>query len=77
VNQEIYRIYIVFHFFKKELKFYDIENNLNYFVKLFDYLGYVKTDYAYEDADIEYKETCGRYYISTKLEFYSEDLLYL
>ena len=59
------------------MKFYDIENNLNYFVKLFDYLGYVKTDYAYEDADTEYKETCGRYYISPKLELYSIKFLYL
>lgn len=71
--------YIVFHFFKNELKFYDIENNTDYFIKLFDYLGYVKTDYAYEDFDseCEYKEMCNRYYISTKLETYSESLLFL
>jgi len=65
------------HFFKKELKFYDIENNLDYFNKLFDYLGYVKTDYAYDDVDLEYQAMCNRYYISEKLEVYSESLLYL
>jgi hypothetical protein len=64
-------------FFKKELKFYDIENNFDYFNKLFNYLGYVKTDYAYEDVDLEYKEMCDRYYISKKLEVYSESLLHL
>ena len=77
INQEIYRIYVVFHFFKKKLEFYDLENNLDYFLKLFDYMGYVKTDYAYEDADLEYKEMCGRYYISKHLEVYSDNLLYL
>lgn len=77
INQEIYRIYIVFHFFKNELKFYDIENNFDYFTELFDYLGYVKTDYAYEDADFEYQNMCNRYYISKNLEAYSESLLYL
>jgi hypothetical protein len=65
------------HFFKKELKIYDIEHNIDYFNKLFDYLGYVKTDYAYEDVDLEYKQMCNRYYISEKLETYSESLLYL
>ena len=77
LKKEIYQMYLVLHFFKKELKFYDIENNLDYFSKLFDYLGYFKTDYAYEDADFEYKEMCGRYYISQELEVYSEGLLYL
>ena len=76
IKQEIYKIYRVFHFFKKELKFYDIENNTDYFVNLFDYLGYVKTDYAYEDKDAEYNEMCNRYYISSKLESYSESLLF-
>ncbi len=77
INKEIYKLYIVLHFFKKELKIYDIEHNIDYFNKLFDYLGYVKTDYAYEDVDLEYKQMCNRYYISEKLETYSESLLYL
>jgi hypothetical protein len=77
IHQEVYKIYIVLHFFKKEMKFYDVDTNLNYFVKFFDYLGYMKTDYAYEDSDSEYEKMCFRYYISKKLELYSAGLLYL
>jgi len=30
----------------------------------------IKTDYAYEGFDVEYKEICNIYYISGKLEVY-------
>ena len=34
VHKEVYNIYRILHFFKKEMKFYDVHLNLNYFVRL-------------------------------------------
>jgi hypothetical protein len=72
ISNQIYNLSFVLHHYKKKIKFYDIESNLVFFVKLFEYLGFVIPGFVYKDMDDSQNiNMCGRMYCSKILESYS------
>jgi hypothetical protein len=70
ISNQIYNLSLILHHYKKKIKFYDVDSNLMFFVKLFEYLGFVIPDYK-DINDSQHVNMCGRMYCSKILESYS------